>query len=200
MKDSLIWLETFRRLIDELKQCWAGKCPPDCSEQITRTDPVVNSFVYGYPTFSGKREGHKVSVTIDYFHHSVTSLMSRDDHVEMLCLSIQKERNGFISLRHKTWFDERIEEITPKWQIPCGDSLLDRTYLIQARTDRDKTVVQFPRFHSLAKTIIPFASLALRDTGAHCSIPLENQSHLTVASVDFAWARLIDIIQLADRT
>jgi len=196
-RDALVWQSELRKLFRDLKRCW-GENNTDCQiEPVSRSVPIIKSFVYGYPTFAGIRGENKVSVTMDYFHHSSTSLMKKNDHQEVLCLSVQEDLCGFISFLHNKWYDNRIRELTDEWQTQTGDFGLDNEYFIQAKEEVDRKMVNLPNFQSLVKSLMPFSSLSVRDSGVHLNIPVKDKSQLTLHEVDCKWSVLIEIVKLA---
>lgn len=200
MRDSLLWLSHFRHFINELQQCWDGDSSGTATGAIEREEPQVTQFVYGYPTFSGKRNGDRVSATIDYFHHAVTTKMSRSDHVEMLCLSLKKPQQGFISLRDLEWFDNTLELMSTRWQTLTGDPVIDKLYFIEASTPANQAILALPEFHSLIKGLLPFSSIAFRVNGIHWSRPIETGAQLAVSLVESVWDGLASLARLIEQS
>ncbi|RKX26896.1 MAG: hypothetical protein DRP45_02390 [Candidatus Zixiibacteriota bacterium] len=196
MQDDLIWQAEFNRLIKELKGYWAeGRSLADTG-MVKLEEKSIRQFVYGYPTFSGERDGVRVSVTIEYFHHAVTSLMNDGDHVEFLHLSVRQPQKGFISLRHEKWFDGLRNKLSTEWEHKTGHPELDQQYFVEARTPENQEFVASPRFHALVRRLEPMASLALRDSAVFWSIPIDSESQLTVEYVDSHWANLTELSRL----
>ncbi len=196
MNDKLFWLPELRVLIEELELLWNSEHPNNINSHVKRKESEVNTFVYGFPIFSGKRNETRVTVTLDYLHHAITSKISKNENVEILCQGVKKNLDGFISFRHYDWYEHVIKKMSGEWEAKTGVTEIDEMFYIQARSIEDKKMLTSPSFISTIKNIMPFSSLALKDTGVFWNTPVSQKTQFNISLVDEIWEQLFDLSKM----
>lgn len=197
MRDKLVWLSHFRHLVNELEECWETGTSSGATGSITLREPKVATFVYGYSTFSGQWGDDRVSVTIAHFPDAITTKMNPGDHMEVLCLTLRRPFEGFVSLRHTQWNDRLLAKFPQTLMIVTDDERIDQEYFVEAKTDGNKRTVRSGEFGRIINRLPVMSSFAIRDTGISVSIPIEKDSQLSTSYVEKVWSDLVAIAELA---
>jgi hypothetical protein len=194
-------MKPFEKLVVELEARWGEESTDKAPSAPNGESLISGRSLWAYPFFSGTREGSRVAVTISEQPVGQGNLLDAADNCEFLQISLFRKIGVCLILRHEGIFDRLKKKIRFDWEYQTGNAEFDRKYYIaEARSERDRKLVDKGDFQKLVNKLEPFASLALLDSGVHCSLFIEDESILSFECIDSYLRQLQLIIELADRS
>jgi len=191
------WEKAFSKLIESLKTSWGESLPPRRTSDPGRDRPSIGSS-WTYPAVAWHRGENRVVVSISESPVGCGGLLDAMDNYEFLHISLIRKLNALLILRHEGIFDRLKKAIKFEWEYQTGNREFDRKYyIVEARSESDKRLVCSGEFQGLIEQLEPIASVALLESGIHCSLAIDDESVLSSERVENVLDRMDRIAGLA---
>jgi len=186
------WQKPFEKLLQEfLQQCRGEISRPGSKGELPSWGDDLSFFFY--PTFHGELQGQTFTIEISEFPASGFSDFEAADNVEYLRIFITKPTEYSVQVIHESWFHRLEKKFHLDREFQTGNSEFDRRYYLRSQADKDRQLLQDPRFQEMIMSLESFSVLQVLDSGVRWSQMISDEKQLEFLVVDDYLKRMLKL-------